>query len=1065
MKTIYAFYMSCLVLVMAIVGFGEETPVLLNSIRHHIRQAENNDQLSQTAIPLAATQDVFYKAIEKAADERILKQTLLQQFKSHCTPENLVPLFLQQINRVQDRDQKDISLRRLGQYRNRETLSAAASGGISGRVLVDGVPPQESVEVFAFDRHGYFCGSAGVSAETGDYTIYDLPSDSFYVVTSSQAYVDELYDDVTAPLESLEAWRDAKKVFVPAAVVENINFSLESGTVVYGSVTGVDDAVLEDGTSIDFSVTSLGDSTSIFETSAVIEQGGYKIVIPTTGRFKIKAETDGYLPAWYPDQSSWQSATVVEISQDSVKLDFKVKPASIAPTGEISGEISPALFVISAAFDVRDTSFVGMGISLGFLAVQYTIPNLPAGDYLVYADDYLGTLLGGGNALGEFYDGAEGTPFISKAKPVTVTAGQPTPDINFALGSGATVKGTITDYNSNPLDSLTVVLLNSDLLNGEGPFLNRFELHIISTDFAGKYEIPGLRGGTYFLRTVSDIFVNFNLVSPDSILLDGKHKGKVVDQFADGEQNLFRILSTQPVTLAEQETIDLSMQLSAPHFISGSLVEAESGQPITDVLVAALDDTSGHPWFPFASIDSLGQYTLGPLPQGLYKVLALTGFNGETDYLSEFYQDQRSYYTADVIPLNQERVENINFVLEKGATIQGFVHLNGSAPLSAGADTLEGMPVVVYHAENGKVASYDHVQFNGGYRIDRLMPGEYKVAVVMPSSDYSTTFLGGGVRYDAVENSELSLTFGDVTSDQIILVNQASGTITGVVSDSATLQPLSGVLIAAYDPTGHIAGYDLTDFDPYTGRQESTTGQFAIRGLAPGDYYVRTVSLFTALNLVEDVLGFLDLFENLDLFGLLFGGNIGGGLSLDLSLYKDKWFTDVDATMTFSLDELLFQAGSYALANEHDNALSPIFLPLPFYEPVDPTAQLLQINSEPVAVNFVLAPGTVQDIITDVYRQPRVPGEFSVAQNHPNPFNPSTTLSFSLPKTEHVTIQVVDILGRKIRELTDRPFAAGRHSVTWNGKDEREVPVAAGVYIAVIKAGDSQLFVKMLLVK
>ncbi|MCP4183417.1 MAG: hypothetical protein GY761_08875, partial [Hyphomicrobiales bacterium] len=259
-----------------------------------------------------------------------------------------------------------------------------------------------------------------------------------------------------------------------------------------------------------------------------------------------------------------------------------------------------------------------------------------------------------------------------------------------------------------------------------------------------------------------------------------------------------------------------------PNFIVGTVVDAETSVPVKDITIVAVEDTSGFPWFPLAEIDSVGNFRLGPLPFGNYKVAALTGFNGDVNYLSEYFNDQRSFYQANVINLDNSLVNNIDIQLDKGAVIQGFVDLSsGDDFLAAGGDTLDGMPVVAYDSQSGKVASFDFVQFNGGWRINRLLPGSYKVQVVPQPTGFASTYLGGGDWFDDASNAVVTLNYGDMTSDQIIELEQASGAISGVVSDSLTGLPLSSIFVGAYDASGHLVGYALTDYDELSGRQTS----------------------------------------------------------------------------------------------------------------------------------------------------------------------------------------------------------------------------------------------------
>ena len=93
------------------------------------------------------------------------------------------------------------------------------------------------------------------------------------------------------------------------------------------------------------------------------------------------------------------------------------------------------------------------------------------------------------------------------------------------------------------------------------------------------------------------------------------------------------------------------------------------------------------------------------------------------------------------------------------------------------------------------------------------------------------------------------------------------------------------------------------------------------------------------------------------------------------------------------------------------------------------------------------------------------PETYWLAQNYPNPFNPSTRVDFGVGRAGWVTLTVYDLLGRTVRTLVDEPLAAGRHTVTWNGRDDRGRAVSSGVYLYRLEAGAIQHLRKMLLVK
>jgi hypothetical protein len=85
--------------------------------------------------------------------------------------------------------------------------------------------------------------------------------------------------------------------------------------------------------------------------------------------------------------------------------------------------------------------------------------------------------------------------------------------------------------------------------------------------------------------------------------------------------------------------------------------------------------------------------------------------------------------------------------------------------------------------------------------------------------------------------------------------------------------------------------------------------------------------------------------------------------------------------------------------------------------------------------------------------------------NYPNPFNPETTIKFSLNTTERTLIEVYNIKGEKVKTLVDENLSAGQHSIIWNGTDDAGKSVSSGVYFYKIYATDYTSVKKMILLK
>jgi hypothetical protein len=104
---------------------------------------------------------------------------------------------------------------------------------------------------------------------------------------------------------------------------------------------------------------------------------------------------------------------------------------------------------------------------------------------------------------------------------------------------------------------------------------------------------------------------------------------------------------------------------------------------------------------------------------------------------------------------------------------------------------------------------------------------------------------------------------------------------------------------------------------------------------------------------------------------------------------------------------------------------------------------------------------------TNVSDQPAgvLPGNFSLDQNFPNPFNPITTIPYRLSKRSIVRLSIFDLLGRQVRVLVSGTRPAGQHEATWDGMTDDGIPVASGAYFYRLEVGDYQESRKMILVK
>lgn len=95
----------------------------------------------------------------------------------------------------------------------------------------------------------------------------------------------------------------------------------------------------------------------------------------------------------------------------------------------------------------------------------------------------------------------------------------------------------------------------------------------------------------------------------------------------------------------------------------------------------------------------------------------------------------------------------------------------------------------------------------------------------------------------------------------------------------------------------------------------------------------------------------------------------------------------------------------------------------------------------------------------------KIPEHFELYANYPNPFNPSTTISYSLPKISRVTVEVYDITGRIVNTLFNGIQEKGMNLISWDGKNQFNNEVSSGVYLYTIKTQFGILSGKMMLLK
>ena len=86
-------------------------------------------------------------------------------------------------------------------------------------------------------------------------------------------------------------------------------------------------------------------------------------------------------------------------------------------------------------------------------------------------------------------------------------------------------------------------------------------------------------------------------------------------------------------------------------------------------------------------------------------------------------------------------------------------------------------------------------------------------------------------------------------------------------------------------------------------------------------------------------------------------------------------------------------------------------------------------------------------------------------QNYPNPFNPTTEIQFDVPEATIVNISIFNLMGQKVKTLTNKQILPGYHVIMWNGTNDMGVPVSTGMYFYTLQTSTHNAMRKMLYLK
>ncbi len=166
--------------------------------------------------------------------------------------------------------------------------------------------------------------------------------------------------------------------------------------------------------------------------------------------------------------------------------------------------------------------------------------------------------------------------------------------------------------------------------------------------------------------------------------------------------------------------------------------------------------------------------------------------------------------------------------------------------------------------------------------------------------------------------------------------------------------------------------------------------------------------------------------------------------------------TSVEVEVYDELDMLINTSGPHSGLGAHDVTVpltgivqSPVYIKITMTPGSTPVIHSINLQGDETTATSVAAPAAL----------------LTLDQNVPNPFNPSTRISFTSPRAAHVNLTVFDVTGRRVATLVDEFRGPGRWLVPWNGTSATGVPVASGVFYYRLRIGNDSIARKMVVVR
>ncbi len=676
-------------------------------------------------------------------------------------------------------------------------LHLGFGGEISGTVTsAENGDPLAGGRVRLWTSDRYYAGSA-TTGESGEYALGALDADAYFLTTDYfEGFFDELYDDLPCHRGGCEITDGTPVVVVSHAAVEGIDFALDQGGAVAGTVTDVSGEPIA---GVRVEIYDQGDDRWPAYTYSD-ETGGFRVAGLAAGTYFAFADSDEYQNEIYDDlpcpgycDPRTGTPIAVEDPFTTAGIDFALdRLGSIAGTVADNSSGEP---ISGARVEIWRFGGYLVGSAYSDEVGAYVYGGLPPDTYVANTDTY--------THADELYDDVpcpDGPPHgcaTQDGTPLAVDFNAALTGVDFALDRLGAVAGTVTDeVSGEPIAGVDVRLYGLD-----GSWYES-----ATTDDAGEYQADGLEAGSYAAKTDADDHL-------DELYDDIPCPRGYCDP-ADG--------TPIPVEV-DAITPGIDFALDRLGAIAGTVTDATTGEPISGAHVEAWRIANDeHAEAGYDHTDADGHYVLERLPPDAYAVAVYA-----TDFVDELYDDipcpPYACQPQDGTPVAVESgaiTPGIDFALDRAGAIAGTV-----------TDAATGAPLADIRVEirdqSGSWVGDVYTDGSGSYTVGGLTAGTYFAHTDTYQNYLDELYddLPCHRGCDPTAGTPIAVSLG-ATTGGIDFALDLGGTVSGTVTDAATGEPIyTKVSLWAAD------GSEVDD--------DYCSGPFSFAGLPGGTYFAK----------------------------------------------------------------------------------------------------------------------------------------------------------------------------------------------------------------------------------